>query len=294
MNRLSRLRSTFSFTRNNMSGLVSSLVFFLVALVTFIIGLAASFPDDAILTRLEYALEQNLPAQVSIKYAEYSFPFSITAENVQIRMNEPNMPEIDLDMVSLTPHLSSLIGKPGACFDIAIGNGQISGSVAQSGELSVEVNALSFDEPIQGFPSLSVSGRINSANLDSHLRPEAETPTAITLQANDLKLSGTRNAGLGIDQVNFGQLELQLGGKGKNLMVQKATVSGGDLTATATGRIVIGRTITATRLNLEAQFKPTTSLDSSVSSLFELIGAPGNDGARKVNIRGTLAYPKIK
>ena len=65
-------------------------------------------------------------------YAEFSFPFGLTAEGVTVKLAEPTAPELIFDTIKLSPHLSSLIGKPGACFEATIGHGRISGRNTRS------------------------------------------------------------------------------------------------------------------------------------------------------------------
>ena len=265
-----------------------------IAILMFLVGLALSFPEEILRQRLQYELERNLPARISINQAGFAFPFGLDAKNVKVRFLEPGLPELTLDTVNLSPHIGSLIGRPGASFTASIGPGQLSGSITSNGAFAGEVDTLNFDEAIQGFDQLRLSGQLQSVRLNSHLQPAPDKRSEMNLQALGLKISGTRSVGLPVDQVNLGRLDLQIDGTGNTFTLNQAGLTTGDLLATASGQVIIGRTIATTRLNLEVQLQPAASLAPEISSLLELVGSPGRDGGRKLSLRGTLARPVVR
>lgn len=287
-------RSIRDLIPNSYSGFKSLVISILVGLLMFLLGLSASFPEEVLRARLQYELQRNLPADITISHATLRLPYSFVAEDIKVRPDQPTVPELNFDSIKITPHLTSLLGKPGACFEATIGKGQISGSFSQNGELTLTIDTLAFDEPLQGFSQIRLSGQIKTARLDSHMQPDPDKPSTMKLLATQLKLSGTRNIGLPQDQLNLGQLNIIVDGTGRNFTIKQAVLSGGDIQASATGKITVGKTIASTRLNTELQVKPAASLDTSVSSLFELFGSPGSAGGRKINIRGTLARPVVR
>ena len=282
------------FLPNNLSGVGTTVGYLFLGFFLFVIGLLFFFPEDALQQRLQHELAKRIPGKISIEKTSIVFPFSIEASNIIVRLNERNIPEIKLDLLKITPTLSSLIGQPGIIFDARVNKGHIKGSVTEAGALALEIDQYSFDEPIQGFSDLRLSGTISSARADAHLRSDPDKPSSINLQATGLSLEGTRSLGLASEQINLGQLNLVVDGKGRNYSIRNGVLSSGDILAEASGTILAGRTVTSTRLNLEINIKPAAGLDPSVSSLFELIGTPGRDGGRKLSVRGTLAFPKVQ
>lgn len=288
------IRSIRAMIPDDISGINTLILSVVAGLLMFLLGFYISFPEEVLRLRLQYELTRNLPARVTMTQAEFSFPFGLTAKGVTVKLAEPTAPELTFDSIKLSPHLSSLIGKPGACFEATIGSGRISGSAAQEGALSLEISSLDFDEPLQGFSQLRMSGQISSAQLDSHMQPDQDKPSNMNLLATNLKLSGTRDIGLPLDQLNLGQLELKIDGTGRNFTIKQATLTGGEIMASANGKISVGKNLAATRLNVEMQVKPATTLDPSISTLFELIGSADSNGGRKINLRGTLARPVVR
>jgi type II secretion system protein N len=274
------------------AGLITAYIF--TGLLLFLIGLLVFFPEDTLRQKLQYELARNIPGKVVIGNASLRLPYSIHVDNLLLRLDDRTIPELKLDSLTLTPHLSSLIGRPGLCFKATDGNGHISGSVSKAGAVSLDIENYPIDQPVQGFSDLRLAGKITSGQIEADLQSDLDNKSIINLQAVGLSLKGTSSLGLTTDQINLGQLELEIVGKGRSLSMSKAVLRGGDVLAEAGGTFLVGRTIPSTRLNLNITVKAAASLDPSVTSLFELIGAPGREGARKVTVRGTLAAPKVQ
>lgn len=292
---MNRLKQQISRLRpDNLSGAGTVTAYIFTGLLLFVIGFLVFFPETTLRQRLQYELARNISGKVVIGAASFRLPYSIHVDNLLIRLDDRNIPELKLDSLTLTPHLSSLIGQPGVCFAATDGNGKISGSVSKAGAVSLDIENYPIDQPVQGFSDLRLAGKITSGQLEADLQPDPDKKSIINLQTSGLSLKGTRSLGLTTDQINLGQLELEMMGKGRNLSVTKATLSGGDVLAEGGGTFLVGRTIPSTRLNLNITVKAAASLDPSVTSLFELIGTPGSEGARKVTVRGTLAVPKVQ
>lgn len=279
---------------DNLSGAGTVTAYIFTGISLFLIGFLVFFPEDTLRQKMQYELAKNIPGKVVVGAASLRLPYSIQADDLFIRLDDRNIPDLKLDSLTLTPHLSSLIGRPGVCFKAKDGNGNISGSVSKAGAVSIDIENYPIEQPVQGFAELRLTGKINSGQFETDLQPDPDKKSIINLQAVELNLNGTRSLGLTADRINLGQLDLEIIGKGRSLSITKATLSGGDVLAEVGGTFLVGRTIPSTRLNLKFSAKAAASLDPSVSSLFELIGTLGRDGARKVTVRGTLAAPKVQ
>ena len=263
-------------------------------LLMFVCGLIIFFPTAALQQRLQHELSKNIPGKVDIGTLSFRLPFSLQGEKISIRMNDPTLPELKLDSLKLTPQLATLIGSLGANFDARGGKDRLNGAVSQNGALSVSAEQYYFNVPIQGFTDLRLSGTVSSALVSTHLQPEPDKSSSFELQVSDLQLSGTGGLGLGGDVINLGRLGVEANGQGRNLQIVRAELTNGDILATATGSMIIGRTAQSTRLNISLTLTPAASLDPSAASMFELIGQAGRDGSRNLNIRGTLARPNVR
>ena len=292
MNRLKQQISRF--LPDNLSGPGTVTAYIFAGLLLFLIGFLVFFPENTLRQKLQYELAKNIPGKVIVGAASLRLPYSIQVENLLIRLDDRSIPELKLDSLTLTPHLSTLIGRPGVCFKATDGSGNISGSVSKAGAVSLDIENYPIDQPVQGFSDLRLTGKIDSGQVETDLQPDPDKKSSINLQAVGLSLKGTRSLGLTTDQISLGQLDLEIIGKGRNLSITSATLSGGDVSAEVGGTFLVGRTIPSTRMNLNISAKAAASLDPSVSSLFELIGTPGREGTRKITVRGTLAVPKMQ
>ncbi len=288
---LSRLKPVATGKRSGLKGLA---VIVLFGLSSFVIGFTLFFPDAVLKRRLEYELNRNIPGRVMIGHAAIGFPYDLRADEVRIRLNDPAIPAWRFASVRLRPHLASLVGKPGVNFTAREEAGVIHGSVTHAGALAVNIDNFPVTAPVQGFAQISLSGTIRQARVDTHLQPDPDKPSTIQLAAENLRVTGLDTAGLAIDQLPLGSLDLALDGTGRNLSLRKAVLSGGAIQAEASGSVRLGRTARATRLNLNLQLRPAAELDASLRSLFELVGSAAPNGARRLNIRGTLARPNIR
>jgi type II secretion system protein N len=265
-----------------------------IGLLMFLLGLILFFPEAALQQRLQYELAKNIPGKVAIGAVSFSLPYGIRGQEITLRMDDRAIPELHFDSLTLTPHLSTLIGKPGACFEAQSGSGQVSGSIQQNGALSLSIDQFRFDAPLKGFTNLRMTGTISDASIETDLRPESDAPSSIDLQASEIILSGTDTLTPGINQIRLGQLTINAEGSGRNLNITRGELSGGDILVNATGSILAGRTARSTRLNLQLDITPSPTLDPSTASLLDLIGSPGKDNGRKLIIRGTLAQPNVR
>jgi len=263
-------------------------------LATFILGLILFFPATPLKLRLQTELARKAAAQITIDDLAIRPLFSLVGSGIAIRMNDPAIPELQFDSLTLTPHLATLTGRPGVDFDARTAEGRIEGSISRDGAFQLGVDQYRFEAPLRGLADVRLTGTISGARVDAHLDPEAGKPAHIELQAAGLVLSGTGSLGLAVDRINLGQLSLVADGEGRTLTITQATCSGGDILAEASGSVVVGRNVQTTRLNIALRIRPAASLDPSVASLFELLGAPDTDGSHKLNIRGTLARPTLR
>lgn len=280
--------------RGKMNRIGNYFLFGIIGIILFMIGFVISFPADILKKRVQYELGRNLPARFSIAEISFGLPLNISAESVVVRPDDIKLPELKFDSITLSPHFASVLGKLGTDFEALVNKGRIAGSIVRNGAISVDVDTLAIDESVPALTSLRISGLINSARLDSNLDLEPDKPTTINLQAENLKLTGTRNLGLAVEEIALGQALLQVTGEGRNLKINRAVISGGDVGLTATGQLNVDRNVPSTRLNIQVQIKPDESLDPSVRSLLDMFGSPGNNGSRNIRIQGSLARPAMR
>jgi len=287
-----RLHLNFNFGAGK---LLAITIFTLIGILFFLTGFFSGFPEDVLENRIRYELKKNIPISITFAHADIEFPAVLLASQVRITPEGPIETELVFDSVSFSPKLSTLIGQPAIDFEALSKEGSLSGSAGANGQLSLVIGNFSFNEPVQGFSSLRLEGTVRSARLHSYLDPEPDKASTLTLEAENLAVTGTRSAGFSMDRVDLGRLDLQLEGTGRNFTVRQATLSGGAIEAEVNGRLLLGQTVASTRLNLSAELRPTSRLDPSLRSMFDLIGSPGKDGSsRAMTIRGSLARPAIR
>ncbi|PLX97815.1 MAG: type II secretion system protein GspN [Desulfuromonas sp.] len=289
-----RLKNLSQYLPLNLSGVAAILGYVFLGLTMVLLGLYLAFPEKALQRRLEFELNRNISGAVSVKSAALSLPFGLTARDIRIRMNDRSIPQIFFDSVEMSPHISALFGNPGISFNARTGDGKISGSVKQRGPAEIDIDNYLFDEPIQQFSGLKIKGVIRSARLETEVPTQPDSRTRIEVVAENLNLTGLEKVGFSAAEVALGNLELTLNGQGRKLDLERASLSGGDIRASLSGNLSFGRSLPATRLNLTLQVQPTTGLDQSLRSLFDLLGSAGPDASRKLTISGSLARPNIR
>ncbi len=264
-----------------------------LGLLTFLLGFLLTFPNHTLRDRLEYELSRRLPAEFSLERASLAFPPGVAIGNVRIRPQAPAIPELRFDEIKIFPHLSTLYGRPGASFAITSGAGRVAGEIDAGGTLAVDIERYQLDQAIPGFSSLRLSGLIGGSRIETHLDPEPDKRSIINLRATGIALVGAGDLGLAADRLPLGDLELDVEGSGRTFTLVRGALTGGDILAEASGRVVVGRTVAATRADLELLIRAGSGLDPSVGGLLELLGSADSNGGRRVRIRGPLARPNI-
>ena len=263
------------------------------AITCFVIGFALFFPEQALLARLENVIRKNAPYPVTIGSAEIKFPLALAATNIRVEVPRQSGQPIQLDKLLLSPTWSTLIGRPGFSFTAETGGGTINGSLSGERQLNITVSGVRFDEPVEGFSQIRLSGRIDKVQLSTDLEFENEDETDLAIDITDLAVTGGEAFGLP-EKLDLGRLSVNATGTGRTLSLQKTELAEGVVAATALGKILIGNTPAASRLNIDLSITPATGLEPSLASLFEMVGTPAPNGSRKLSLRGPLARPSLR
>ncbi|MBN20638.1 MAG: type II secretion system protein GspN [Bdellovibrionaceae bacterium] len=235
----------------------------------------------------------------------FGLGISYTAKKIKITPIRPPGPPIELENLSLTPHLlSSLLGTPSGDIEVQQGRGILEMSISHDGSithLDFEAKHLNLKKlgifprytQVKGTAVLEGRGSIEGdfkrpSTLEGDVRVELKTllveqQSVFGFQIPRLDISeGIVSARMSQSKLKINNFKL--GKKGKK--------PEDDLIAKITGDIRLGSRWNSSQLNLTAEF----SLSKKVQQAFSLVGAilaPGKrkDGSYRFNLTGKVSQP---
>jgi len=261
-------------------------------LLAFVLGFLLGFPTAAVKQRIVNAFKQR-QATAELQTLKLSPLLALKGENLTIRMDNTSLPPLTVERFSFRPLWSSLFSTaPGGTIDAELLQGELQAEVQRDGRLSMQANGLRFTLPIEnGTVTLSgvlSSGRLQRTAGDVKTREHTLTLVFDKLSAQSPLLASTANRPLGL-----GQVTLESKGQGQAYSISRLESSGGDLSLSGTGNVLVGRTPATSRLNLALKLRPSTTFPAELKSLLELVVAPAGDGSYSLQIGGTLAQPRV-
>lgn len=276
--------------------LLLTLLALFVFLLSFSLGFFATFPDTVLRDRLLSEVNRLLPAgnRLEAETVAIVFPLHLQLSNSRLIMESAPLPELSLATIELSPTLATLIGRSGLDISARSELGMLSGHIARSGEVDLQLRNGRLDLPFPEMEKIHLSGAISSLDLVGQLQAEKGESIRFNAVFDELSLTGAKQLGLGQDQIPLGQLSTSLSGSGRSLQIDQLSLEGGVVTVKGTGRVMLQRPFSASRLELNLNIRPETAADSNLRSLLELLGPVGKDGSHTLQLRGRLLSPQMK
>jgi len=260
----------------------------------FFLALLLSLPLEPLTRQLEIlARQQGLELQ--IETLERTFPLAITANRIQIR--HPDFPQhpVQLEQLEIKPLWSSLTsGNPGVHITLKAYQGLIQGTVLRDGQVDVDANGLILNETLEPQYPLSLSGRVDNANFSGVLPLQRNNRSQFQIDMSTLDLSGLQNIGSTRDLLSIGQLQSSAQITGQLIKINNLNTSGSDLLLNGNGTLRLGSSPVNSRLNLNLNITPQTSLDPLLKDMLSMVKKPRNDGSYHLRIAGKLTKLQLK
>jgi len=109
-----------------------------------------------------------------------------------------------------------------------------------------------------------------------------------------LDLSGLQNIGSTRDLLSIGQLQSSAQITGQLIKINNLNTSGSDLLLNGNGTLRLGSSPVNSRLNLNLNITPQTSLDPLLKDMLSMVKKPRNDGSYHLRIAGKLTKLQLK
>ena len=268
---------------------------FFASLVLFIIGagigVAVSFPSGILEQRLLTLIEQQ--GQISISEGTFGFGFiNLTARNVLVDGKpDKNIPPIRIERAKLSPLWGSLFSdNPGVHLDSRLMSGAVVADLFENGQVIANAQHLMLDFPIQNGWSLTLTGLLENADLDSAMPLTNASQSELNLTLNKVSL---REEGKDKAMLTLGDIALKAKGKGQAFRITELTAKNGDFELEGRGNLRLGSSPRNSTVSLRVTIKPTESADSGLVELLKLATKEKANGEFEVRISGNLANPSI-
>lgn len=257
----------------------------------FIIGLWLFFPTQAVQLRLEQELSQQLQRPVSVGSVNLNLPMTMTIASLEANV----VPEFTLQLQQLKarPVWSSLLqGQPAVALQGQTLGGTINAQINTERHLQIQASDLHWDQTIPQIPRVRVTTTIEQLTSHGFIDPINQLEQ-LQLQLTHLVISGIKQFGAPIDQLDLGRIEVQLSQNERQLRIETFTATGGDIDLEGHGNVVLQRNIQRSRLDVTLNLAPSDHLDAALTSLLPLVAKQQNDGRYQLRIGGTLEMPRL-
>lgn len=263
-------------------------------LLGFLVGIYLFFPTTALRDRLTAEVAAHSKAQLQISGLALHFPLGLTARDVVVTSADLPRP-LDIDRLQLTPRWFSLFGSdPGVDLEATLLGGNLRAAYHRSGNFSAAGDHLSLSMPLGNLKSLGVSSTVREANISSAVPLRAGTASQAQVVLENLQLDGLKAVGGAKDVLRLGTVTLKASGQGNNFKVEELSATGGDLTLSGSGSLLLTGSPYTTRLNLTATLRPAANFDPALRDLLAMFAKPAADGSLHLRLTGSLAAPNLK
>jgi type II secretion system protein N len=273
--------------------------FYLGALASMMLGLVASlyffFPASALEERIEYEINGRTPVEADLRTLSLGFPPALRAEKLALVIDGPRPYALSFDMASVKPLWHTLFGgNPGVEVHTGILGGEGVGTIRRDGSMEVTLGRILFDSPLPSLTSLRLSGTLENGILAAAVPVKPTTESHLEIHLEKVMIAGLESVGIARGSLSLGNLSLRGEGKGNSFRIEQLDSRGGDLKVSGSGRVLFGRTVERSRLNLNVVLSPEQSLDKDIVELLNLFRQPARDGSYRFRVTGTLANPSVK
>jgi type II secretion system protein N len=258
-----------------------------------ITGLLLALPTNALTNRLIQEVEAQTQTEIDISGGmELALPLTLRGAETTIHpLKLAQFPPLRIDHFQIRPLWSALLTlNPGVSADVGLMNGRVEAAYRADGSLNLKANDLLLDLPIeQGF-SLKLLGRLLQGQLETVVPLSRETTSRLTLSLDQVRLLGLTGQENGL---RLGTIVLELNGEGNSFRVAELSAVEGDFTVTGSGRVLLGNTPAASRLNLRLTIRPQATADPTLVDLLRMTARENSAGAYQLRLGGSLARPVL-
>lgn len=251
-------------------------------LLAFLLGTYLFFPVAAVQQRLVAEIEARSPISIQIDRLSLSPLFTLSAQHSTVTFDDSVRSPIDLHELRLKPLWTTLLtSNPGLAIEAALPQGQFAADWRRDGELELHVEELKLTNiPVGQETRTLLSGMVVKGELLGVFpsKKTAENLLTVEMETATLNIMGQPLA--------LGKVSVLGGGQGNNLRITTLTASGGEVTITGSGRLLLGASMAASRVNLDLTLRPSAATPGSITALLELAARRQADGSYRLQLSG--------
>lgn len=284
-------------------------------LVTFVAGLMFHFPEQSLIERLRWEVQNNTDGEMALQ-AEGARLWRLSGvslndvtllkvpTNTRRRGNDDDETASALfraDHVSARAELLSLLrGDVAAQFQTEVFNGNLSGRVAQGAEATtIQANAEDINLsliPIAGEEwNVDASGRMN-VDVDLQIAERVkDSEGTLNITMSNLNIEGGQVMGFDFTEPTpFSKATLALEADNGKLQIQEGIFVSEPVEIELDGYLSLAKTLRRMRMNIDIKLKLSESLDNLVKALPTARNARDEDGVYHFTLTGTPQAPRFR
>ena len=263
-------------------------------LVGFLVGCFLFFPTAALRDRLTSEVAARSDFRLQIAGLSLHFPLGLNARGLVLSGKQLLEP-VKVDTLQITPAWLSLFGgNPGADLFAGLMGGELHARYHRNGALSARGENLKLAFPLGKNLSLAVAGTLHQASVEGTLPLAPGTASKLSLQIDELRLTGLKAVGSARDTLKLGTATLVASGQGNSFRIEELKCSGGELALNGGGSLLLAASPQQSRLNLTLTLTPAAGFDPSLKDLLGMFAKPTRDGSLRLRLTGSLAAPNLR
>lgn len=293
---LRHFRSAGSRTSSKKSGPAGTFVLTATGLffVTFLLGFYLFFPVESLTDRIILEVRERTQTRMTIGHLALTPFLALSANDLNIQREDLPF-SLVIDSLRLSPQWATLFSEDlGVHIDAKMMGGFVTADIQKNGQFFTEAGELTLEIPIQKPISMKVVGTLKRGSFNSSTRIVPETVTQLNMRLSDVKVYADKTLATGLDGVDLGEISLDVEGRGRSIQIKSVAASQGDFGIQGSGRLIIGPSMSTSRINLALQIKPEPAADQTLIELLKLTGTPEDDNGFRIRLSGSLAQPVIK
>lgn len=270
-------------TKQRTVGIAAGGALFLLA---FLVGIHLFFPVAAVQQWLTGAIHARASLTLQIEQLSVSPVFTLVGRQATVVFDNAAQPPIAIEEFRLKPYWRSLLaGDPGLTVNAALLQGQVDATIHRSGALALHAQGVQLKAlPVGREAQVLVSGTIVDGLLQGTFPATKSSENHIRIELDNVSMT------VAGQPLALGRLSVQGSGQGNTLRISTLTASGGDLTVTGNGTLLLGATAAASRISLDLNLRPAPAF----AALFDLIARKQPDNSYRLRVNGSLASPALE
>ena len=267
----------------------------LVLLVSFLAGFYLFFPLSVLKSRIEQEAIARAHTEVHIGDLALLFPPGLAGQRITLATGNPVVPAVQVSSLALTPLWHTLVtGNPGVDVHADLMGGSLRGELRRNGSVEARMAGITFSEPVAAGSALKVAGTVKDGIFSGAVPLRATTTSRLDLTLEQLRLTGLESLGVAGGTLSLGTVTLQGTGLGNSFRMTKLASTGGNLTVSGSGTLLLADQPARSRINLSLVMRPAPNLDKKVKDMLDLLLKPGRDGAYRFQVAGSLLRPVLR